>query len=253
MIFDKQIHKNDFRLRILVTNGCNKNCYHCLNDFQKKPISKPIFLNLNIAKHIIKDYCSIMKEKAQVEFSGGEPGIYPHLTELVSFTKKFKPFIKINTNGTALDLGIDSLVDCWHVGALYPDRDTLKAINGQIQIVVTEKNLEMLDKIVSYYGEYRIPIKLFTDFFSNKTEVLRKHIEEISQKYPSYVIKSRYTGIQENKGKLCNGCTKKCITAKALWVFPDGTISPCPQRENRDGYIGASQIIEAYEGHLYNL
>jgi len=247
-MFDKQIHRNDFRLRLLLTNDCNKHCYHCLNDFQPK--SPIYYLDWNLAKRIIKDYCIFREDKAQVEFSGGEPGLHPKFKDLVLYTKQFSPFIKVNTNGVALKhRSISGVVDCWHIGALYPHRDIIKATNGQIQVVVTEKNLKVLDKIVSYYGEYGIPIKLFTDFFSKKTGVLQKHIEEISQKYPSYVIKSRYTGVQENRGKLCSGCTKKCITLKALWVFPDGTVSACPQKEKRDVYYNISQIIDAFEAH----
>ncbi|MFW6272886.1 MAG: hypothetical protein ACOC2U_03805 [bacterium] len=37
---DKQIHANEFKLRILVTNDCNKSCKFCLNDFQPKPLPR---------------------------------------------------------------------------------------------------------------------------------------------------------------------------------------------------------------------
>jgi len=55
-IFDKQIHKDDFRLRLLVTDGCNKNCHHCLNDFQTRPTDRIKFLDPTVAKEIIKEY-----------------------------------------------------------------------------------------------------------------------------------------------------------------------------------------------------
>jgi len=132
-----------------------------LNDFQPK--SPIYYLDWNLAKRIIKDYCIFREDKAQVEFSGGEPGLHPKFKDLVLYTKQFSPFIKVNTNGVALKhRSISGVVDCWHIGALYPHRDIIKATNGQIQVVVTEKNLKVLDKIVSYYGEYGIPIKLFT-------------------------------------------------------------------------------------------
>lgn len=247
-MFDKQIHKNDFRLRLLLTNDCNRNCYHCLNDFQpKKPVH---YLDFTVAKKVIYDYCVFMGRRAKIEFSGGEPGLHPKFKDMVLYAKQFLPTIKVNTNGTALKYSnLFNIVNKWHVGAMYPYRYMMKSINAQIQIVVTEKNLAILDAIVSYYGEYRIPIKLFTDFFSNKTSMLQKQIEIVSKKYPNYTIKSRYTGIQENRGKLCSDCNKKCITLKALWVFPDGTVSACPQKKKRSPYYGISQIIDAFKAH----
>ncbi len=50
-------------------------------------------------------------------------------------------------------------------------------------------------------------------------------------KYPGKTIKARYTGIQQNRGIGCTGCTNKCITLKALWLFPNGRTSTCPQLE----------------------
>lgn len=252
-IFDKQIHKDDFRLRILVTNGCNKQCKNCLNDFQSKPINKIDFLDPIIAKDIIKPYCLFMGSKSQVEISGGEPGIYPHLKEVVSYAKGFNSFVKVNTNGTALNRGIDEFVDCWHIGVTGIQSDLVENIikvNGQIQLVVTYDKIEEVEYIVRYYSFYNIPIKLFVDFFSEgkEKEEIEKKIVTIINTYPNFNIKTRYTGVQENRGILCSGCNKKCITLKALWVFPSGKVSPCPQ-----GIIkpqSFSNIEDVFNGHL---
>ena len=47
-LFNKLIHQDEFRLRILMTDGCNKNCSFCLNDFQKKP-EAPRFVDQDVA------------------------------------------------------------------------------------------------------------------------------------------------------------------------------------------------------------
>lgn len=233
-LFDKQIHKDDFRLRLLVTDSCNKDCYHCLNDFQPKPTNRPKFLDPTVAKQIIKAYCLSTGSKAQVEISGGEPGIYPYLREILSYAKEFDAFVKMNTNGMAFAWDIEEFVDCWHIGVTKVDPSLIKKIvevKGQVQFVVTSKTLNRIRFIVEFYSDYRIPVKLFADFFAHGEE--KKEIENtiaaVIGLYPKLNLTTRFTGVQENRGPWCDGCNKKCITLKALWVFPDGKVSPCPQ------------------------
>lgn len=232
--FNKQIHKDDFRLRILVTDGCNKICYHCLNDFQPKPGERPKILSILTAKKIIEAYCLATGTRAQVEISGGEPGIYPYLKHVVEYAKTFNAFVKVNTNGLALRRGIEEFVDCWHIGVTEYNSylsDDIKKVNGRAQIVVTDKGPKHLKEIVGLYGADCIPVKLFSDFFATgqtKRRIVNKICNTIDS-YPEFDITTRYTGIQENRGAWCSGCNKTCITLKALWVFPDGKVSPCPQ------------------------
>ena len=254
-VFDKQIHKDDFRLRLLVTDGCNKNCYHCLNDFQPHPADRIRLLNPTKAKRIIRDYCSTVGHKAQVEFSGGEPGIYPYLNHLVSYAKEHGAFVKVNTNGMAFNWGIENFVDCWHIGVTCFDKELAKKVNnvrGQVQIVVTTEILNRIRYTVGQYGLHGIPVKLFVDFFAEGEDKRRieQEITTIIENYPSFNITTRYTGIQENRGVLCHGCAKKCITLKALWVFPDGNVSPCPQGEVSRRAFDSSSIETARDMHL---
>jgi len=232
--FDKQIHKDDFRLRLLVTNGCNKNCHHCLNDFQPKPRNRMRFLDPKLARGIIKEYCLLMAPKAQVEISGGEPGIYPYLGDLVGQAKIFGGSVKVNTNGMAFSWGIEDCVDRWHIGVTKCDRhlaEKTKEVGGQIQFVVISETPNRIRSIVEFYGSYGIPIKLFVDFFAygEEKKEIEGAIKAVIGLYPNLDITTRYTGVQENRGAWCDGCNKKCITLKALWVFPDGRVSPCPQ------------------------
>jgi len=241
-MFDKQIHKDDFRLRLLLTNKCDKKCNHCLNDFQVKGND---YLDFLLASQVINDYCLFMKKKGlipQVELSGGEPGLHPNLDGMISFAHISGAFVKVNTNGLALHVipqEIRDQVDCWHVGVTGCDDDILydiEEVNGQAQYVVTyDRVIFGLPAIAHFYR--KVPLKLFVDFYadgSDKYEI-ENYIKLYSTMYPN--IKSRYTGVQENRGTICKGCNRKCITLKAIWVFPDGTMSLCPQHQRKKHII----------------
>jgi len=254
-IWDKKIHQHEFRLRLLLTNSCNKNCSFCLNDFQKKPSkSEPVkFLNTFYAFEIIQSYCLFMKKMNLtpiITFSGGEPGFHPHLKLLCTVAKGYDSIVKVVTNGTALDNGC--YVDFWHIGVTEKiDLSGFRDLNIKVQIVVTENITENeLLSIVQFYVSQGIQIKLFRDFFS-EDKSLDDLIIKMYEKFPKF-ISSRFTGLQENRGRVCNGCTKKCITLKAMWVFPDGTAYTCPQGNlpllNEDTWYDS--IKTAYYGHL---
>lgn len=54
--------------------------------------------------------------------------------------------------------------------------------------------------------------------------------KSLRAKFPSDEdVSFRFIGKQENRGPGCAGCNKTCVTLKAAWVFPDATITHCPQ------------------------
>lgn len=253
-MFDKQIHKDDFKLRLLLTNKCNKACKHCLNDFQPKGRD---MLDPVRAYELIRPYCMFMRRKGlipKVEFSGGEPGLHPFLGDMLVYAKQYGAFTKVNTNGLALRKSLPGLVDCWHVGVNSVDTELLRKIEkvkGQAQYVVTyDRVLYDLWNIVGHYKN--VPLKLFMDFNAEEQEasVIETYIDYAIELHPD--AKTRFVGIQENRGKLCQGCKKKCITLKALWVFPNGSISLCPQGEKRIWKDHKSSADLPDMGMLYN-
>lgn len=245
-MWDKTIHRDEFRLRILMTDGCNKNCSFCLNDFQAKPEDKPTFVDASIAKNAIIAYCELMEEVGMqpvITFSGGEPGIHPNVYEIVEYAKRSGAFVKLVTNGTALYLTpLKDFVDCWHVSVTKKNEglmeflETNPGYNVQIQHVLVHDSKRRIIlrgpyELVEFYGSRGLPIKLWVNFFDSEEE--KKHsrgiIEGLAGLFPDYEIKSRFTGKQENRGEACKGCKLECVTLKALWVFPDGSASTCPQ------------------------
>lgn len=258
-LFDKNTHRDEFRLRILMTDGCNKNCSFCLNDFQPKPKGKPRFLELNDARKAITAYCDFMHQKGMqpiITFSGGEPGIHPRIHDILPIARKHGAFVKVATNGTALYLTqLKDFVDCWHVSVTRLNFELVEFLdanldyNVQIQLVLYYNAPAVLD----LYGKRGLTIKLWGNFFHTpeQKEEDRKTIENLAKQFPEYKIISRFTGKQENRGEGCKGCTIPCVTLKALWVFPDGTVSTCPQgyrkRWKPGSWLRAMQ--HAYEAH----
>jgi organic radical activating enzyme len=252
---DKQVHRNEFRLRILLTNACNKDCVYCLNDFMPKPYRMPEFILPGVVIKMIRQYCSFMQAKNEqptITFSGGEPGLDPFLPVYVKEAEYKKAIVKVVTNGLALQFKeIWKTVDCWHV---HVDRKIdFEGFTGKdlvIQIVVTDKMpWDKLCRLVDYFTFKRIKVKLFEDFHA-KTGRPRQFIEELVNYKPDLVY-TRFTGKQENRGVACLGCQRKCVTLKALWVFPDGSCSTCPQGQKPTLKGNAiQQIAQAYELHM---
>lgn len=234
VIIDKQIHANELKLRLLMTNDCNRNCSFCLNDFQLKPKSsnEAQYLNLDIAKIVIEQYVSSFKGKypLQIYFSGGEPTLHPNLTELMKFAKSLDCRVTLNTNGNfpnSLESDLKAFSDEIHFGTYEKNQEhaeKIKRMEGLIQCIYPHID----SSFIKFYSTQDIPIKVFRDFYdvSNRYEDFSK---EMKKEFPEANLSFRHTGIQENRGEGCEGCTKTCITLKAAWIFPDGGSSPCPQ------------------------
>lgn len=262
-VYNKDIHGDEFRLRILATNACDRNCstHSCLNDFQKKPGGgsrhqgpDALYVSEFVAAQAIINYYKFMSGITQtpiIHISGGEPGLHKGLSSIVDRFDaihtlsqmgnrfQFPRRLTINTNGLALktlDPITRKAVHSFHIGVYAPpDGSILERVRGwdSFQTVLNRNTKERVKEIIAAVGPTGLPIKVFEDFFEspNFHAEYKEFILEQRAKYPAYQIDARFTGPQENRGKGCDSCTRKCITLKALWVFPDGSVSPCPQRE----------------------
>ncbi len=235
MLIDKNIHRNEFRLRLLVTNGCNSNCAYCLNDFQPKPAGPADlrYLPYVVAINAINAYV-LCARRNQVDpivtFSGGEPGLWSDLFSIAQHAKIASACVKMCTNGTALEEKTDPYVDTWHISVVekYALPSWLPRSKVVVQFVVLEATtVEEMSDVVTYY--HPIPVKFFVDFFSQNKESLYQKIDAVVAQLPLSRVSSRHTGQQENRGIACAGCTRECVTLKGVWVFPDGIASTCPQ------------------------
>ena len=231
MLFDKHIHEKELKLRILVTNTCNKNCSFCLNDFQKK--EQITFIDLNIVKSCISYYAELFKEKypLQVYFSGGEPTLHKDLINMMKFAKSLECNVTLNTNGNFSEDLEENLIkysDNIHFGTYSINKkhaEKVKRMNGTIQCIFPFIDESFID----FYLSYKLHVKIFNDFNSNNSIEYINFMKKIVNKFNSNLLSFRHTGIQENRGFGCEDCKKKCITLKAIWLFPDNRISSCPQ------------------------
>lgn len=243
-VADINKHKNEFRLRILVTNACNRRCKFCLNDFQSLN-ALPRMIDKDLAKEYIRAYGKYMEEKGKkaiLNISGGEPGIYKYLAELVTCGLASNVYTIVNTNGMVFQC-MDWLILKHNTGkirvhVLPGQMDNYKALTNvpvEIQVVYTDDMSDIEgEELVRYYTDLDLPIKFFVDFYGDSKLEARyvNFIQTMRSKYPDKTIKARYTGIQQNRGIGCEGCTNKCITLKALWLFPNGMANTCPQIES---------------------
>ena len=112
---DKLIHKDEFRLRVLLTNKCNKDCGFCLNDFQpKEPVRFAPMIDLIDCIRAYGSFMRYMKKKSIITFSGGEPGLYPGLNTILKNAKYHCDTVKVVTNGLAFFHDRVPYVDKWH-------------------------------------------------------------------------------------------------------------------------------------------
>ena len=228
---NKQIHRDEFRLRVLCTDKCNETCRNCLNDFQEilhfKNQGK--FLSLNRCKELIEAYSRVECDKHVVTFSGGEPGLWNGLSDAVTYAKELKNCVKVCTNGKAFDISLEEKIDRWHWH--YIGKDCLpKWIKKEkllIQYVMYDNtSVRDLHDFFSKYENYSV--KIFVDYYSNHKQDLYTKLDAFKSVY-EYDFDTRFTGIQENRGRACEGCSRECVTLKGVWAFPDGSISTCPQ------------------------
>ena len=266
---DKMCHSNEFRLRLLVTDTCNLNCDYCLNDFQKKRDNiLSHFLNIedsiNIARKYIQFIRFLNNQTPIITISGGEPGLYPDLFKLIQSIKTYDEDVKIVicSNGRVFAHPywnvINDYIDYLHIH-IFPGTfinfNKLVTKTPVVQVVFTDDiDDDSYEDLIQYYHSIKIKIKLFVDFYGDKSLMKRyeKFINLMNMKYDN--VLSRFTGIQENRGIGCFQCDKKCITLKGLWVFANGKISACPQvpQEDMVDYKDidiSSYILKAYDFH----
>jgi len=254
MTMDKHIHKYDFKFRSLLTNGCNYNCGFCLNDFQARtPVE---YLDFNVFYSKIIEYITlsnIYRFEKQVYFSGGEPTTHPNFKEFLNIKRDF-PDIKLIlcTNGNfpdTLNNYLNEFVDEVHLSA-YPWNFNIlkekanKLKNCKIQCVHSNEGNYVTEGFLKELYKLNVPIKIFSNFFDKdytKYNQLQKYCGSV---YGRNGVSFRFTGIQENRGIGCFDCSKKCVTLKGAWLFPDGVLTPCPQDKI------PSSVIDCYSFHL---
>ncbi|RLG68166.1 MAG: hypothetical protein DRO11_09375 [Methanobacteriota archaeon] len=245
-MIDKQKHRNEFRLRILLTNKCDKNCDNCLNDFQNKGSN---FIDPYFTKKHIDEYVQLCKDKEIqpiISLSGGEPGLHKEFAKIYHFASRSGARVQINTNGLIDSHVFDSYGPDirYHMG--HELRNTV--VPGQTAVIVVSESYsyEETKAFIKIFHDGGMKIKTFADYYSSENFRVTVYPKMLLKLSECFSLNGRHTGVQENRGSGCTGCNKDCVTLKALWLFPNNTSNYCPQM---DKTVNIS-VEEAYYKHL---
>ena len=90
-------------LTLGLTSSCSQGCRHCLYSCK----SGGVDLDLSLAKRILKEAGNM--DFSCLRLTGGEPFLYPHLEEILSYATFLKFSIEIETSGSEFTQYIDML------------------------------------------------------------------------------------------------------------------------------------------------
>ena len=242
----------DINLRLILGNQCTQECFFCTHDFN---CSESGFMDKEFAIHCIDAFANCKGRR--VNFSGGEPTLYPDLLELVQYAKKKNLETNITTNGTriiSLSDELISLIDVFHISIMSvkdeyyqiisnPKEDiTIKSIidnihrlksigkNVKVNTIYLEEYPEESLEVVKFFTNIGIVVRIMNDM-NKGNEYYQKYLSFISQaKSITDMIDYRKT---TNPGYIeCQQCNlqSNCASVNSIWCFPNQVISWCPQK-----------------------
>lgn len=258
---DDNRHGEEFRLRILTTNACNRKCSYCLNDFQG-PAAPPEFVDVRAActaMELYIDQCKTVDAEPIITFAGGEPGLHFGLPTLFKYARSQMEAVAgrgqlvVVTNGTACSLiGITlpgamlrpdlPVKTRFHIHVPVQDKGhTARHLSAVSRfatgfrdsvvfqtVVGSHTSANALEKLAWYCADNGIPLKLFSDFYEPNHNV-QELIDVALDGMVGLDLRTRFLGVQQNRGKACQGCNERCITLKGVWMYPSGELKICPQ------------------------
>ena len=161
------------KLRISLTNQCNRHCFYCHNEGQGHNHT-PVFLRLETVE-ALTDYCKRGGYRLKkVNLTGGEPLLHPQLDDVITTISAITDSIRLNTNATLLteewiDRLIELGVDEFKIGVdSFSSEDNCSEIKEEnrcriskivrhikkaggrvvINMVVTDGNQHLIDKMI---------------------------------------------------------------------------------------------------------
>ena len=155
-------------LRIVLTTDCNYQCKYC---FAEGEINKEKrILNIEELKRIIK----VSKEFGitNIKLTGGEPLLYPHIDELLSYIRKIDiPYIDLTTNISCLTPKNIKMLNKYNINALTLSLNTLK--EEKFKYLSNFKNYDLMinnleSTIKNFKGSIRINCIIFDDRYEQE-------------------------------------------------------------------------------------
>lgn len=263
-------------LGIKITNNCNMNCEHCFVDKAKNKID----LNMGDVSDIIKKLGN--KKPYRIYLTGGEPFLNKDLIDIIKYIKKNEIKISIHTNGTLIDEKIAKKIceilekdDYLQISMDGYDEETYfkargnknfkKVVEGiknlvknkiktKINVVVTNVNINYIDKIYNFVNELGVSEVSFSPlintkdnlniFLPNDDEILYNFSNVLKLYYENNGIKIVQDPIAVPWGskllkKYFSNTNFVCPAARTtLEIDQNGNVYPCPYLHNEDFYMG---------------
>lgn len=163
---------NFYCLRYYVTYRCNSRCSYC-NVWKSEKFKNIKELSAEEAKELIRQSYNIGVR--YIDFTGGEPTLYPHLSEIIEYAKGIGIKTEVTSNCISEKskekmLEIASKVDKFNTSLDTLNKDSYKTIRGvdccenvkstvseiaklrspKIMTVVTKENIKELDIMIEY-------------------------------------------------------------------------------------------------------
>ena len=266
-LFDLAINK-PVMAQIELTKNCNQQCFFCFRYCTPKKKYKD--LSINSWTRAINKLIEIGIE--ELNFSGGEIFLYKEVKELFNYAKRHGiKKIVVNTNGqtdiTKEDLrDVDELVFSIHAlgnkhnqitGRKGAFKEVLKSLNDALKMkrlkvgintVVSQVNIDELQKIYDYFKDKRLFFHAFNIQIDQNNPTLKMNIKKIFPEYLTFIKK-----IPENRRKLRHGMQNiffkkfpesivplpNCAGGKyKLIVDYKGDVYPCRYFQNKEYYCG---------------
>lgn len=239
-------------MRYYVTYRCNSRCSYC-NVWQDKRYQTDRELTKEEAKDLIRQ-CYEAGVR-YIDFTGGEPGLYENLADLIRYAKSLGIKTEVTTNGlSALPGRLEEIAGCADkfnlsldtlnaetyqlvrgVNGLDQAMETLKRIRlircPKVMMVISENNIGELERMISFAQQIKAEIYLnpeFTYFERDRRNRSADFIERITEKiYEPYTVimlhfMEFYRRADSDKRPSCSA------NIRTLSFAPDGSlILPC--------------------------
>lgn len=155
-------------LRIVLTTNCNYKCKYCFAEGEENKESR--VLDFEKLKKIIKVAKSF--GITNIKLTGGEPLLYPHMEELLSFIRKEEiPYVDLTTNISMLNDRNIKMLNKYNVNALTLSLNTLR--KDKFEYLSEFPNFELMrsnleNVIKNFKGKLRVNCIIFDKFYEKQ-------------------------------------------------------------------------------------
>lgn len=122
--------EENFGFQWHITNHCNNNCKHCYQNNSLKQIDELSIEQMKIIADNILN--SIPNHNIEINITGGEPFIYPHIIELLQYLDHFKNISTINIITNALKIDENTLLECTKLNKVKSIKVSLESHNQNV-------------------------------------------------------------------------------------------------------------------------